>query len=179
MAKFKLQILAKETDPEVIKVAYAAETRKPKYIVSKRVGEFQTDYLLCVPYAGDMFDLPASQFLTLTIAHREDIDDLDPVNNPGLAEDARIGVVDGVVLEQTNVDDTISIYSVDGQWIKDMIAEAPVVEADGSHSNDGAHRAREGFTKPPTQIKPTGQAFNDSKLGVAEAEAAGFGNPLN
>lgn len=175
MAKFKFEILAKVQDPAEVRALYDAEPRSPKCIVQKRVGEFQTDYLLCVPYIGDEFDRRGSQMLFLDIAHREDVADQDA------AEAARggSGDIDGLTLEHTNTDGTVSVYSDDGQYLNYMIAEKAVVEVDGSHSNDGAHRAEEGW-EIPTQIKPSGQAFNDSKKGVAGADSAGFdGNTLN
>lgn len=167
MAKFKLEVLHKVNDPAEARTLFDAETRNPKCVVMKRVGEYVTDYLVCVPYHGDTFDRIGDQMLSLDIPHREDVADMDA------AEAARggDGDIDGMTFEYANPDGSVAIYSDDGTFIHSMIAEPK------NPPSVGGLRAEEGFA-PPTQIKPTGQAFNDSQLGVDGAEAAGFGREL-
>ena len=163
MAMMKFEILFKSSDPAAARTFYDAQSARPLAMLVKRVGEKVTDYLVCKPFAGDAYDRVADQIMSVDVAHREDIADVDPANNPGLAEAARVGVVDGLILEFTNADGTIGVFSDDGEYVHNMLNEAEVVEADGSHSNDGAHRAREGWA--PSQLAPTGQAFEDYKRG--------------
>lgn len=167
MPKFKLEVLQKVNDPASARTLFDAETRNPKCIVMKRVGEYVNDYLICVPYVGDSFDRVADQMLSLDVPHREDVADMDA------AEAARGGTgdIDGLTFEYSNPDGSVSVFSDDGTFIHNMIAEAK------NPPNVGGHRAEEGFA-PPSQIKPTGQAFNDSQLGVEGAAAAGFGKEL-
>ena len=167
MANFKLEVHHKVNDPSEARTLFDAVATSPKCIVMKRVGEYVTDYLVCVPYHGDSFDRVADQMLSLDVPHREDVADIDA------AEAARGGTgdMDGLTFEYQNPDASVAVYSDDGTFLHFMIAEAK------NPPNVGGHRAEEGFA-PPTQIKPTGQAFNDSQLGVDGAAAAGFGKEL-
>lgn len=171
MAKFKLEILHKVNDPAQAETLAGEITTFPKYVVVKKPFPKIVEYLVCVPFVGDTFDRPAAQMLTIDAPHKGDVADF------GTAVTERADVPDGLILEQVNADATVSVYTDDGNFVLDMIAEPEVVEEDGSHSNDGGHRAREGWA-PPSKIKPTGQAFNDSQLGVAGADSAGFGKEL-
>jgi len=157
MAMMKFEILFKSSDPAEARTFYDAQTFKPLAMVAKRVGEKVTDYLVCKPFAGDTFDRIADQILSLDVLHRVNVADQDA------ADAARVGRMEGLILEQTIADGTVDIYSSDGNYIHNMLNEAEVVESDGSHSNDGAHRAREGWG--PGSLAPTGQAFEDYKRG--------------
>lgn len=167
MANFKLEVLHKVNDAAEARTLFDAVAKSPKCIVQKRVGEYVTDYLVCVPFHGDAFDRVADQMLTLDVPHREDVADMDA------AEAARGGTgdMDGLTFEYEAMDGSVEIYSDDGTFLHFMIAEKK------DPPSVGGHRAEEGFA-PPTQIKPTGQAFNDSQLGVEGAAAAGFGKEL-
>ena len=171
MAKFKLEILHNVNDPSEAETLVGSVTTFPKYVVVRKPGDKVTEYLVCVPFVGDTFDRPFDQMLSIDAPHKGDVADF------ATAVSERATVPDGLILEQVNLDATVSVYTDDGNFIVDMIAEPEVVEPDGSHSNDGGSRAREGWA-PPSQIKPSGQAFNDSQLGVEGADAAGFGKEL-
>jgi len=167
MAIFKLEILHKVNDPAEARTLFDAVTKNPKCIVMKRVGEYVNDFLVCVPFHGDTFDRVFDQILTLDVPHREDVADIDA------AEAARGGTgdIDGLTFEYQALDGSVEVYSDDGTFLHNMIAEPK------SPPSVGGHRAEEGWA-PPSQIKPTGQAFNDSQLGVDGAAAAGFGKEL-
>lgn len=171
MAKFKLEILNKVNDPSEAQTLVGAVTTFPKYIAVRRVGPKVTEYLVCVPFVGDAFDRVFDKLLTIESPHKGDVADF------ATAVADRATVPDGLILEQNNAGGTVSIYTDDGEFINDLIAEPETVAANGSHTNDGGHRAREGWS-PPTEISPTGQAFNDSKLSAPGAAAAGFGKEL-
>jgi hypothetical protein len=176
MAMMKFEVLFKEKDPTKARAFYDAEALRPLAMVVKRVGEFVTEYRVCKPFTGDTFDRVADQIMSLDIPHREDVNDQDE------AETARVGVVDGLILEWTNADNTVSIYSDDGEFIHYMIGEkaddtlvtettvtenedgSKTVSREGQSTNAGAHRAEEGFP-PAAAVKPTGQAFEDYKRG--------------
>ena len=168
MAMMKFEILFKSSDAAEARAQFDAQTTTPLAMVVKRVGPKVTDYLVCKPYGGSAYDRVADQILSLDVLPREVIADADPANNPGLAEAARVGRVEGLILEQTLVDDTIQIYSSDGNFVHNMLNDPgdPALTADGKSTSAGAHRAREGWEKPAdTPVKPTGQAFNDYQSG--------------
>jgi hypothetical protein len=171
MAKFKLEILHKVNDPAEASTLIDTVTTFPKYMVVKKPFPKIVEYLVCVPFVGDTFDRVFDQMLSINAPLKGDVADF------ATAVVERADVVDGLILEQVNADATVSVYTDDGNFAVDMIAEAPVVEADGHLSNIGGLRAREGWS-PPSKIKPSGQAFNDSQLGVDGAAAAGFGKEL-
>lgn len=165
MAKFKLEVLKKVNDPAVAETELGLITTFPKYIVVKKPFPKIVEYLICVPFVGDQFDRVGDQLLDISAPHKAD------EANQAAAVLARADVPDGLILEVTNADATVSVYTDDGQFVNDMIAQKKDLP------NIGGHRAEEGWA-PPSQIKPTGQAFNDSQLGVDGAEAAGFGKEL-
>ena len=156
MAMMKFEILFKDSDPVKARAFYDTQTVRPLAMVVKRVGEKVTDYMVCKPFVGDAYDRVADQILSLDVLSRENVLDQDA------AEAARDGRMEGLILEYSNGTD-VEIFSSDGNYVHNMLNEAEVVEADGSHSNDGAHRAREGWE--PGTLKPTGQAFEDYKRG--------------
>lgn len=168
MAMMKFEILFKSSDPAEARAFYDAETSGPLAMVVKRVGPQVTDYLVCKPYGESSYNRVADQILSLDVLPREVIADADPANNPGLAEAARDGRVEGLILEETLVDGTIQIYSSDGNFVHNMLNEEGdlTLTAEGAHTNDGAHRAREGWEKPAdAPVRATGQAFNDYQSG--------------
>jgi hypothetical protein len=166
MAKFKLEVLKKVNDPTVAETELGLITTFPKYIVVKKPFPKIVEYLVCVPFVGDQFDRPMDQLLDIDAPlQAEDVEDL------ATAVAARAGIVDGLILEMTKADGTLNVYTDDGNFSNDMIAEKKNLP------NIGGHRAEEGW-KPPSTLKPTGQAFNDSKLSVTGAEEAGFGKEL-
>lgn len=168
MAKFNLEVLHKTNDAAEAETKLGEITTFPRYIVVKKPTTNITEYWVCVPFIGDQFDRPSSQLYNVDVElHTADHADM------AAAVAAREGLVDGLILEQTVVGGTIDAYADDGQYAHDQIAE----KKDLAAGNIGGHRAEEGFA-PPSQIKPTGQAFNDSQLGVEGAEAAGFGKEL-
>lgn len=166
MAKFNLEVLKKTRDAAEAETELGLITTFPKYIVVKKPTINITEYWVCVPFIGDQFDRLAGNLYNVTVGeHTTGHLDL------ATAVAARGDIVDGLIVEQANVGGTFDTYADDDQYAHDQISE----KKDGT--NIGGHRAEEGFA-PPSQIKPTGQAFNDSQLGVEGADAAGFGKEL-
>jgi hypothetical protein len=165
MAKFKLEVLHKTNDPAEAETKLGDITAFPKYIVVKKPTINIVEYWVCVPY-NEGFTRPSSALYNVEAEeHTAGLADL------AAAVAAREGIVDGLILEQGAADGTFTSYADNDEYTHDQIAE----KKDGS--NIGGHRAEEGWA-PPSTIKPTGQAFNDSQLGVEGAEAAGFGKEL-
>ncbi len=161
MAMMKFEILKKFSDPTEARDFYDTVAARPLAVVVKRVGEKVTDYVVCKPFIGDAYDRVADQVFSLDITLRENVVDQDA------AEAVRVGVVDGLILEFTNPAGDVDVYADDGSagFIKDMLNDPgdPTLTADGKSTSAGAHRAREGWA--PSELKPTGQAFEDYKRG--------------
>jgi hypothetical protein len=161
MAMMKFEILFKSSDAAEARAEFDSAGVVPLAMVVKRVGPQVTDYLVCKPFVGDAFDRVADQILSLDVLTRENVADQDA------AEAAREGRMEGLILEYSNGTD-VEIFSSDGNFVHNMLNDAgdETLTADGAHTNDGAHRAREGWASPAdVPAKPTGQAFNDYQSG--------------
>lgn len=159
MAKFRLRILEKFNDWTAAETALGEVTTVPKYVVIKKPAPSIVEYWICVPMVGDQFDYVQGQLFNMEAELKGQVADL------AAAIADRVNIVDGLVLEMSNLDGTVDVYTDDDSYANNM-------------GTDGAHRATEGWT-PANQIKPSGQAFNDSQLSVEGADDHGFGNPLN
>lgn len=167
MAKFNLEVLHKTNDPAEAETKLGEITTFPKYVVVKKPTINIVEYWVCIPY-NEGFNRPAGALFNVQ-AEEHTTGHLDFAT----AVAARDGIVDGIIVEQANVGGTFDTYADNDQYTHDQIAE----KKDLAAGNIGGHRAEEGWT-PPSTIKPTGQAFNDSQLGVEGADAAGFGKEL-
>jgi hypothetical protein len=159
MAKFRLRILEKFDVWADAATALSNITTVPKYVVIKKPTPKIVEYWVCVPMVGDQFDYVQDQLFNVESELKGQVADIDA------AVADRANIVDGLILEMSNLDGTVDVYTDDDSYENNM-------------GTDGAHRATEGWT-PANQIKPSGQAFNDSQLGVEGADSKGFGNTLN